>query len=293
MHTLAEIAASAFGCTPQTELPVTDSFGSEVLRFLDADGHQYVVKRPWSKAKAIKEARALTRLVEHPRIPRLLGLHEQGEHAYLLLEGFDAIPWCDIESAGKELVVDLGRAVRMIHACSEESFEGESSWHALLRSNALRYRELVRTHSADAQLAADALDLLRSQLRHAPDSCDAVLVHFDLRPGNVLLDDGRLVGIIDFESCRGGHPSMDLFKIWQQVWRPRPVTRAWFLAGYTEGDSSAGWVQCTGLDRLMHVYALYHGLAGLAWCEQRDQIETAFATVNRTLIRDAQLFLSS
>lgn len=293
MHPLAEIAASAFGCTPQTELPVTDSFGSDVLRFRDVDGHQYVVKRPWSKSKAFNEARALTRLVEHPRVPRLLGVHEQGEHAYLLLEGLDAMPWADVEGASEELVVDVGRAVRAIHAHSEESFEAESSWHALLRANAIRYRDQVQTRAADADLAADALDLLRKQLVHVPDGCDAVLVHFDLRPGNVLLNHGRLVGIIDFESCRGGHPSMDLFKIWQQVWLPRPVTRAWFLTGYIEGGRSVDWLRDTDLDRLMQAYALYHGLAGLAWCEKRNQVDTEFARVNRALIRDAQQFFAS
>jgi aminoglycoside phosphotransferase (APT) family kinase protein len=52
---------------------------------------------------------------------------------------------------------------------------------------------------------------------HVPQSDEPCLVHFDLRPGNVLVRDGRLVGIIDFESCRGGHASMDFFKLWQQV----------------------------------------------------------------------------
>ncbi|MEX1363307.1 MAG: aminoglycoside phosphotransferase family protein [Nannocystaceae bacterium] len=290
MHPLAEIAASAFGRTPQTELPVTDSFGSEVLRFVDADGHQYVVKRPWSRPKAVKEARALTRLVDHPRVPRLLGVHERGEHAYLLLEGLEATPWSDIEGASEELVREVGRAVRKIHDLPEESFEGRPRWHALLGSNAHRYRELVRTRPADARLAADALDLLQDQLTHVPNSNEAVLVHFDLRPGNILVHDGRLVGIIDFESCRGGHPSMDLFKIWQQVWARRPVTRDWFMAGYTRDDDAAGWAHSTDLDRLMQTYALYHGLAGLAWCEKRGQIDGPFATVNRELIDDARRF---
>lgn len=54
-------------------------------------------------------------------------------------------------------------------------------------------------------------------------------MHFEVRPGNILVRDRHLVGIIDFESCRGGHPSMDFFKLWQQVPNGLPEIVAGYL----------------------------------------------------------------
>jgi aminoglycoside phosphotransferase (APT) family kinase protein len=115
-----------------------------------------------------------------------------------------------------------------IHTVSADSFDGMESWHQLLSSNADRY--VASIGAEDVGVAERARDVLGRHLGQVPTSETPRLVHFDLRPGNILVRGGGLVGIIDFEACRGGHASMDFFKLWQQVPRALPE----IVSGYRE-----------------------------------------------------------
>ncbi|MCP4086108.1 MAG: phosphotransferase, partial [Actinomycetia bacterium] len=168
--------------------------------------------------------------------------------------------------------------------------DGKQSWHALLISNADRY--IASIGAEDTALPEEGRDMLGRHLGDIPTSHNPSLVHFDLRPGNILVGDGRLVGIIDFESCRGGHPSMDFFKLWQQVSPHLPGGLVEILQGYREmTETTELWTEPTSLDRLMQIYAAYHGLAGLGWCHTRGDFNGDFPAVNRGLIRDATIAL--
>ncbi len=57
-----------------------------------------------------------------------------------------------------------------------------------------------------------------------------VLVHGDLCPAHVLVDDDKVTGVIDFQDCSGGHPVLDFAK-WHATCPPDfPVSR--LRAGY-------------------------------------------------------------
>jgi aminoglycoside phosphotransferase (APT) family kinase protein len=283
---LGEAARSDFGLDVVTRLPVSESFSSSVLSFIAGDGRHYVLKRHWARNKAEREASALRALAAHTDVPALLATSEHDGTLTLLIKGLDGTPWTDVAHTPVELLRHLGRSMALLHQARAESFEGMDSWHAQLRANADRY--LASIGDDDRALAERAHGMLGRHLVDVPESDDPRLVHFDLRPGNVLVRDRRLVGIIDFESCRGGHPSMDFFKLWQQVDPYVPSGLSEILHGYRTVDSSAdAWAEPTALRRLMQVYAVYHGLGGLAWCHIRDDFRGDFPAVNRALIHDA------
>lgn len=290
---LERIAASAFGLEVHTVLPVSESFSSTVLRFAADDGRQYVVKQPWSQRKAEREEAALLALHDHPDVPKLLAVHALDGVSYLLIEGRDATPWTDVANAGPELLVELGRSMQLLHAHQAESFDGLTTWHELLQHNADRYQPAIGPN--DRELADKAVRLLGGYLHEVPDSDQAVLVHFDLRPGNLLVKNNTIVGLIDFESCRGGHASMDFFKLWQQVAPHVPDGLDSVVAGYRSAavDQPAqdervpddmAWLNVDTIDRLMRIYSIYHGLAGLGWCYIRNDFRGSFPAMNRELI---------
>lgn len=60
------------------------------------------------------------------------------------------------------------------------------------------------------------------------------LVHRDLHLGNVLVEDGRVTALLDFEMVREWDPAYDFVKINSSIFKPHPGVRAPFLAGYRE-----------------------------------------------------------
>ncbi len=283
---LEEAARSEFGLDVVTRLPISESFSSSVLVFIARDDRHYVLKRHWARSKAEREASALLALAAHPDVPALLATSEHDGTLTLLIEGLDATPWVDLAQTPRELLGQLGRAMALLHQSRAESFDGRESWHGLLVGNADRY--VTSIGGDDGALAERAHKMLSRHLVEVPESDDPRLVHFDLRPGNVLVRDGHLVGIIDFEACRGGHPSMDFFKLWQQVDPYVPGGLSEILVGYRRvAGTTDVWTEPATLRRLMQIYAAYHGLAGLAWCHTRDDFSGDFPAVNRGLIHEA------
>lgn len=283
---LAAVASSEFGLEVRTVLPITDSFSSAVLSFIATDDRHYIVKQPWAPNKAIREADALRALEHHPDVPALLQIVETAGVTYLLIEGLRGSPWSDVRRSTPRMLRRLGRAVRLVHRTPAESFDGRLDWHGLLAFNAERYRSVIG--HPDIALAASAHALLDRHVPETPQSETPCLVHFDLRPGNILVDDGELTGLIDFEACRGGHGSMDFFKLWQQVAPVVPNGLREILVGYLDdGHEPEAWANEKELDRLMQIYSAYHGLAGLSWCHTRQDFDGDFPDTNRSLIESS------
>ena len=58
------------------------------------------------------------------------------------------------------------------------------------------------------------------------------LVHRDFRPGNLMIYDGKLEGIIDWSSGRAGFAEEDFCSLEHGEWTLDPDQKASFLAGY-------------------------------------------------------------
>lgn len=288
---LEQIARSAFGLEVVKRLPVTESFSSTVLSFVADDRRHYVIKQHWARNMADREAAALTALADHPDVPSLLASSERGGVLTLLIEGRDGVPWEHVADASPQMLHRLGRAIGRLHRSDATSFDRWPSWHSLLMGKADRYVTMIG--GDDGELAMLGRTVLERHLAEVPDSDRPRLVHFDLRPGNILVRDGELVAIIDFEACRGGHVSMDFFKLWQQVSPQTAGGLTEVLRGYLETvEVIEPWMEPAALDRLMRIYGAYHGLAGLAWCHDREDVGGDFAAVNRELIREASTLVS-
>ncbi|MBX7067279.1 MAG: aminoglycoside phosphotransferase family protein [Parachlamydiales bacterium] len=71
----------------------------------------------------------------------------------------------------------------------------------------------------------DHLDLLKS----VDGPC---IVHRDYRPGNVIVDHGKIKGIIDWSSGRAGFAEEDFCSMEHGEWSVHPESKGSFLAGY-------------------------------------------------------------
>lgn len=286
---LLQQAISELGLEIQRVMPVTDSFSSSVLSFVTTKGQHLILKLPWSRVKAEREMHALRLLRDHPFVPNVVDSIEIDGELILVMQGLDGDPWQESRELSPKSLDAIGLAMAQMHEVTVEDFSGRATWASFLQENAREYGE--RITGKDNDLAQKAVQILSEHVNICDESGKAHLVHFDLRPGNVLVRNSNFVGIIDFESWRGGHASMDFFKFWEHFTRTGHKGFDSICKAYRESVPVAdNWMYVDGVEPLMKLYSAYHGIAGLSWCYTRNNFEGDFPARNRDRIHDAIKF---
>lgn len=67
-----------------------------------------------------------------------------------------------------------------------------------------------------------------------PTDFEPVFVHHDYNPGNILVEDGKIVGILDFDYAHSSHGQRDLVKAANNFWMRGGVKREDIYKGYRE-----------------------------------------------------------
>lgn len=91
---------------------------------------------------------------------------------------------------------------------------------------------------------------LWATLRELPRAAPDVMSHGDLTPGNVLVADGHLAGVIDVGSFKAADPALDLISAWNLLEAgPRAVLRDALGCGDLDWERSKAWAfqQAIGL----------------------------------------------
>jgi aminoglycoside phosphotransferase (APT) family kinase protein len=128
--------------------------------------------------------------------------------------------------ARQNLVTQLGRAAARIHSIDPGGIEGLPEEDPLAKYRT-QMDELGQPHPA-FELAFRWLEERR------PATTGSVLVHGDLRLGNLIVGEQGLVAVLDWELAHRGDPLEDLGWLCVKAWRfggPRPVAG---VAGYDE-----------------------------------------------------------
>lgn len=107
--------------------------------------------------------------------------------------------------------------------------------------------EVRAAELGDELLAKLALRAFAEALEAPPFAGPARWIHGDLHPGNVLVDHGELVGIVDFGDLTGGDPATDLAGCWLLFGHQGLVDAA--LDAYGDVDDALverarGWALC-------------------------------------------------
>jgi len=178
-------------------------------------------------------------------VPKPVGFGEPGE-GYPGL--WTAYTWIPGETASRERIGDpdefardLAGFVRALHGMGT----GGRTWNGHTRGGPLRRRdESVRRALAESARLTDTARLARIWARclQAPHDAADVWIHADLMPGNLLVRDGRLAGVIDVEDVCVGDPAVDLMPAWNLMAPgPRQVYRRALGVSGATWERGRGW----------------------------------------------------
>jgi aminoglycoside phosphotransferase (APT) family kinase protein len=170
------------------------------------------------------------------RAPRVRG-HDPDGHLFgnpaVLLERLpgstDAVAYLGADAeTGRARTLDLARAAAELHAAEPAGHDVDAGEPQLT----LWQRQFLAARLEPHPTLGWLFDWLADR-QTAP--ARTVLVHGDFRPGNVLYDGDRIVGLLDWEMAHLGDPAEDLAWAYRKLWSPeRFVPLDEFVSAYRE-----------------------------------------------------------
>ncbi|ABI77566.1 phosphotransferase family protein [Hyphomonas neptunium ATCC 15444] len=218
-------------------------------------------KAPWAVGTARRETRALPRFVGAPiAVPEVYGTGTPSQvfpHPWSVLTWLPGAPLEDSALSDPQeaacRLADFFIFLRSIPPDDEFRFGPDNNW----RGAPLTYRTapfekaLARLPNIDSGWAKRLWsEALRAQTASVP-----VWLHGDVHPGNVLVTDGQVSGIIDWGLCGVGDGACDLLSAWTMFDEPaREVFRASLGANDADWLRGAGWALSMAVIYLPYAY---------------------------------------
>lgn len=218
-------------------------------------------KVPWARGAATREALVLPRFAGAPlAVPEVYGLGAPGEGypcAWSVLKWLPGVPLEDSAYADE---MNAARQLAGFFAFLRET-PPDPAFRYGAENNGRGAPLVTRTdrfHEALARLSnvdPDWAGRLWSSALAAQTIDGPVWLHGDVHPGNVLVEDGRLSGIIDWGLCGVGDGACDLLSAWAMFDRDaRDVFRKAMGASDADWMRGAGWALSMAVIYLPYAY---------------------------------------
>ncbi|KGP91235.1 phosphotransferase [Pontibacillus chungwhensis BH030062] len=264
---------------------VEDSFSSTVYQCVLSTGERVYLKIPFSKLKFQRELEAYEILKGKVAIPSLL------DH----WEGDEECPGAFVlsELKGKPLTTaatpNIAYQVGVLHAemhsirPPEKSLKGIKNefpnWSTFLEKQFYSFAEDVRD-VLDESLYRKALKKFEQMKHELPAPDGPSFVHMDFRPGNIIVDEETVSGVIDFESVRFGSTEIDFTKLHRDF---LSCDDRLFQA-YQDGYKSVR--PLIDLEKVLPFYQFTDAFNSIGWCKRRGVEDNAsFLEVNLEILK--------
>jgi aminoglycoside phosphotransferase (APT) family kinase protein len=268
--------------------------GAGVIIRIARHGEIYFVQEAW----AIEQARRAG-----APVPEVLLFEEQREigethRAVMVQRQIAGQPLADVwpllsEPLRERVMAEAGAALRAIHSVSVGGFYRRQgvekwdfeTWNQLMtvshRDRSAEAPYLRQAGFSDTDIA-QGLALIERCRCYAP--CpQPVLLHGDFHPAHLMVENGRLTGVIDFGEFQGGPPITDLAYLNMEC---PDIPLEWLRRGYGAAD---WWGDAFIIRLRLHQVGLMMGT--LAYYVQEGMTEEAEPIVSR--LRETLDFFSS
>ncbi|MBD1373278.1 phosphotransferase [Hazenella sp. IB182357] len=248
---------------------VPESFSSIVYK-ITLMNHQIVyIKIPYSQVELRREYVLLKYLYEELPVPQVLDYWEGDDRYFggLLLSAVAGVPHTG--AVDEPLAYEIGMYHAKLHkvtldapyldAYVDNAFE---KWTQFVRNQFYAYAQDVNK-VIPLKLFEQSLQYFERYQKRLPPPDGPCLIHMDYRLGNILVDENRVKGIIDFESVLIGATEMDFIKLEHDIFRKYIGVKDAYQQGY------ASIRPLIDLDQILPFYAFTNAFNSIGWCVRR------------------------
>jgi aminoglycoside phosphotransferase len=248
---------------------VEDSHSSTVYRCTLADGTGVFLKIPFSKLKFQRELEAYEILKGRVSIPDMMAYWSGDEDcpgAFLLSE-----------LKGKPLTTQVTETIAFQVGILQANMHGVRppadkvltgikneyhNWSDFIEQQFYSFAEDVK-EMVDSSLYQKAILTYEEMKQQLPPPDGPSFVHMDFRPANIIVDDEKVLGMIDFESVRFGSTEMDFTKLHRDFLRFDAKLYKAFQEGYTSIRP------LIDLETVLPFYQFIDAFNSVGWCRRR------------------------
>lgn len=226
-----------------------------VYKITSLRGEEYVLKIFERSNDYFREMLFLTQLAETLPVPKIIQRIDSSDavHGALLMEFFQGVLLKE-ENFTESIAYEIGRCLATIHL-NRLSGYGDPIKNNLQSdprpSFALKFEEGLEecmSHLPDP-LIKKCKDYFYAHLDLLTDVDGPCIAHRDFRPGNIIVNEGKLAGIIDWASARASFAEEDLCSLTHWEWSNYPYQSS-LLAGYANIRSVPDYMRLAPLLRL-------------------------------------------
>lgn len=301
---IAQIVEEVCNSTIRHKERITIGYSNEVYAITTENNQQVIVRIHWYESPYFKNEKwALERLAnEGLPVPQVLGLVQDLPGNFprsacvetrLPGESLETLIASGVMTTEKlqPLLFDLGKLLRRVHVIPMTGFgridangQGEArTWQEAYVAGLPQERayEAATYVGLSANIVSDTIELL-TQFITLGDAVSPSLLHGDFNLQNVLVLDGQITGLIDFEFCQSGDAAKEVplgkrdSGGWHRFFGRQPIPSEWILQGYFDGVA----MDETFLQRMMW-FRLTNSFTNFAYHGVNDKGNPRFMTFLR------------
>ncbi|MDL5141691.1 aminoglycoside phosphotransferase family protein [Bacillus atrophaeus] len=248
---------------------VEDSHSSTVYRCQLLNGENIFLKIPYTKLKCHRELEAYEILKNRVSIPKMLDYWSGDEEcpgAFLLSElkgqplTYKALPTVAFQ------VGVLHASMHQIHPPITSQLTGIQNefpdWSNFVERKFYSFAEDVK-EVLDESLYKQAIEKFENMKLQLPPSDGPSFIHMDFRPANIIVDEDKVSGMIDFESVRFGSTEIDFTKLYRDFL----CFDLTLYQSYQEGYNTIR--PLIDLEVVLPFYQFTDAFNSIGWCKRR------------------------
>ncbi|MCM3637430.1 aminoglycoside phosphotransferase family protein [Sporosarcina luteola] len=269
---------------------VEDSHSSTVYNCKLLNGETIFLKIPYTKLKCQRELEAYEILKDRVSIPKMLDYWSGDEEcpgAFLLSE-------LKGQPLTNKALPTIAFQVGVLHASMHQiqpptsiqlnSIQDEFSvWSNFVERQFYSFAEDVK-EVLDESLYRQAIVNFESMKRQLPPSDGPSFIHMDFRPANIIVDENKVSGVIDFESVRFGSTEIDFTKLYRDFLS----FDAKLYQSYQEGYNTVR--PLIELEVVLPFYQFTDAFNSIGWCKRRGiEKNASFLEKNLAILKKVLL----